>query len=274
MSTHQPVPVGREQREAQVDPPSPDRPTHTVRPRWAWSGMVLVLLALGLLGLGVIGVGAGERSVGLPAWQWLVAGGLLLALGVPAALYGNLFYDTEASLAPARVAEDVVHGTTREAPDPTARVDAPVARARAVEDSERTRELLSARTSWTRPPAAPIGIALLLATSVWLVLAEYDLYPDDIAGKDGALRDGGIAVLIAVSALVMRLDRPTPRAWLVALGCALALVLSSLLVDSGGILRGNELVTGVLVAVGCLISSAKTHSAGTLWAARRGAQPR
>ena len=56
---------------------------HTVRPRWTWLGLLVMLTGLVVLAVGVIA----------ESWAWAVPGLVVLALGVAVAVYGGFFYD-------------------------------------------------------------------------------------------------------------------------------------------------------------------------------------
>ena len=74
--------------------------THTVRPRWTWIGLAVMLAGLVLVAIGVIAT----------TWAWAVPGLVLLAVGGGVALYGGLFYDVRGGSSPRvqmrEVAED------------------------------------------------------------------------------------------------------------------------------------------------------------------------
>ena len=59
--------------------------THTVRPRWTWIALVVMLLGLVLVGAGIIAA----------SWAWAVPGLVLLVVGGAAAIYGGFFYDVQ-----------------------------------------------------------------------------------------------------------------------------------------------------------------------------------
>ena len=59
--------------------------THTVRPRWTWIALVVMLLGLVLVGAGSIAA----------SWAWAVPGLVLLVVGGAAAVYGGFFYDVQ-----------------------------------------------------------------------------------------------------------------------------------------------------------------------------------
>ena len=80
--------------------------THTVRPRWTWIALVVMIAGLVLIGLGI--------SVG--SWAWAVPGLVLLAVGGVAALYGGFFYDVQGGGSVSRQMQDVKEGNEREFP--------------------------------------------------------------------------------------------------------------------------------------------------------------
>jgi len=95
------------------DIPQPDRrdqPTHTVRPRWTWIALVVMLAGVLMIAAGII-----ARS-----WAWAVPGLVVLVAGGAAALYGGFFYDVQGGGAGTHL-HDVVEGTEREFPDPDAK---------------------------------------------------------------------------------------------------------------------------------------------------------
>jgi predicted membrane channel-forming protein YqfA (hemolysin III family) len=82
------------------DIPQPDRgdqTTHTVRPRWTWIALVVMVGGLVLIGAGIIA----------QSWAWAVPGLVVLAVGGVAGLYGGFFYDVQGGGAGAQL-RDVV----------------------------------------------------------------------------------------------------------------------------------------------------------------------
>jgi len=82
--------------------------THTVRPRWSW-----VALAVLVCGIVVIAVGDLGHS-----WTLMGIGVVLLVAGGGVALYGGLFYDVQGGSFSGQL-NDVAEGNQREFPDPT-----------------------------------------------------------------------------------------------------------------------------------------------------------
>ena len=86
---------------------SGDADVHTVRPRWSWVGLGVMIVGLVLIGIGI--------SVG--SWGWAIPGIVLLAVGGVVAVYGGLFYDVQGSSSLADQMHDVAEGTAREFPE-------------------------------------------------------------------------------------------------------------------------------------------------------------
>jgi hypothetical protein len=80
--------------------------THTVRPRWTWIALVVMIAGLDLIGAGII---AGS-------WTWAAPGLVLLAIGGAAALYGGFFYDVQGGASVSSQLQDVKEGKEREFP--------------------------------------------------------------------------------------------------------------------------------------------------------------
>src|SRR4051794_41780502 len=56
--------------------------THTVRPRWTWIALLVMVAGLVLIAVAVI----------MESWTWAVPGLVVLAVGAGAALYGGVFF--------------------------------------------------------------------------------------------------------------------------------------------------------------------------------------
>jgi hypothetical protein len=79
---------------------------HTVRPRWTWIALVVMVAGLVLIGTGII----------VQSWAWAVPGLVLLVMGGLAGLYGGFFYDVQGGGAQAQL-QDVIEGNEHEFPD-------------------------------------------------------------------------------------------------------------------------------------------------------------
>src|SRR5215207_3576626 len=80
--------------------------THTVRPRWTWIALVVMVAGLVLIAAGVVA----------QSWAWAVAGLVVLAVGGIAALYGGFFYDVQGGASASAQLSDVVEGAEHEFP--------------------------------------------------------------------------------------------------------------------------------------------------------------
>lgn len=79
---------------------------HTVRPRWTWIALLLMVLGLVLIGAGII----------VQSWTWAVPGLVLLVVGGAAGLYGGFFYDVQGGASASAQLKDVVEGNEHEFP--------------------------------------------------------------------------------------------------------------------------------------------------------------
>ncbi|WP_151082959.1 hypothetical protein [Nocardioides cynanchi] len=80
--------------------------THTVRPRWTWIALLVLLLGLVVLAWGVI----------LGSWDWSGVGLAVLVVGGLLAVYGGFFYDVQSSASPRAQFHDVVEGNEHQFP--------------------------------------------------------------------------------------------------------------------------------------------------------------
>lgn len=83
-----------------------DEHTHTVRPRWTWIALAVMLAGLVLIAVGII----------VPSWAWAILGLVLLVVGGVAAIYGGFFYDVQGGSSPSAQLHEVVEGTEYEFP--------------------------------------------------------------------------------------------------------------------------------------------------------------
>jgi hypothetical protein len=94
-----------------IPPPHhPESQTHTVRPRWTWIALLVMVAGLVLIGAGIIAA----------SWAWAVPGLVLLVVGGVAGLYGGFFYDVQGGGSVSEQLHDVVEGTEHEFPGPGA----------------------------------------------------------------------------------------------------------------------------------------------------------
>jgi hypothetical protein len=92
-----------------IPKPNPGHDSHTVRPRWTWAALVLMLVGLVLVAVGVIAL----------AWTWAIIGFVIGAVGAAFALYGGFFYDVQTRASLGAQVRDVVEGNQFQGPDPT-----------------------------------------------------------------------------------------------------------------------------------------------------------
>ena len=83
-----------------------DANLHTVRPRWTWIALAVMLAGLVLIGIGI--------SVG--SWAWAVPGIVILVVGGIVAIYGGFFYDVQGGSSLINQMHEVKEGTEREFP--------------------------------------------------------------------------------------------------------------------------------------------------------------
>jgi hypothetical protein len=80
--------------------------THTVRPRWTWIALVVLVAGLVLIGAAIIAT----------SWITAIVGIVLLVVGGGAALYGGLFYDVQGGASAPTQLREVVEGNEYEFP--------------------------------------------------------------------------------------------------------------------------------------------------------------
>jgi hypothetical protein len=80
--------------------------THTVRPRWTWISLAMMVAGLVLIGIGIV----------VPSWAWAIPGVVVLVIGGGAGLYGGFFYDVHGGPSASGQLRDVVKGNEYEFP--------------------------------------------------------------------------------------------------------------------------------------------------------------
>jgi predicted membrane channel-forming protein YqfA (hemolysin III family) len=85
--------------------PEPEH-LHTVRPRWTWIALLVMIAGLVLIALGIV----------LESWAWAVPGLVVLVIGGLAAIYGGFFYDVRGGASPGSQLRDVIEGNERQFP--------------------------------------------------------------------------------------------------------------------------------------------------------------
>src|SRR3982751_4018988 len=82
--------------------------THTVRPRWTWIALAVLLAGLVLTAWGNL----------QGSWTWMGIGVAALVVGGALALYGGLFYDVQGGAGRGQI-KDAAEGSDDEFPDAT-----------------------------------------------------------------------------------------------------------------------------------------------------------
>jgi hypothetical protein len=80
--------------------------THTVRPRWTWIALVVMIAGLVLVGVGIVAT----------SWTWAIVGLFLLGCGGVAGIYGGFFYDVQGGSSLSAQMHDVKEGNEFEFP--------------------------------------------------------------------------------------------------------------------------------------------------------------
>ena len=226
--------------------------THTVRPRWTWGGLLALLLGVVLVGVGMM----------LGSLVVILIGLVLLAVGGVAALRGGLQYDVRTVGNVGAEITEVTEGNVHEAPGPSTRLHDPQADHTSAELEEQRKRILDDAMRAERPSLRPVGAVLVLTVCVWLLVAQWSVYPTTFVGQNNALRDLGVGIVLALAALRLGLVGRSPRvSAVVALG-GVALVLFGLVMphDSVGI-AVSEIICGVLVLVSALLTLDRTDGA-------------
>lgn len=217
-----------------------------VRPRWVWGGTLTSLAGLGAVSVGVV----------VLSWVWAVVGLLTTVAGALLAWWAGVLRDVHTS-GPLDEVDQVTHGTVRRgvAPGDTVPLGSG-ARERVAGVEVRRREL--ERRGWTaptRPPTRPAGVLLVLV-AVFLLVAQWGLYPLERPGQTNAVRALGAAVLLGlVAARLFAVTDRVPRvSTAVGASVGVALLLNGALArHDRTATAAAEVVCGVLV---CLVGAA------------------
>jgi hypothetical protein len=79
---------------------------HTVRPRWIWISLLVMVLGLALIGAGILA----------ESWTPAVVGLFVLGVGGVIGVYGGFFYDVQGGASPSTQLQDVREGNEYEFP--------------------------------------------------------------------------------------------------------------------------------------------------------------
>lgn len=219
--------------------------TRQVRPRWVWAG-----LALAVLGLMVLTAGLIELS-----WTWVVPGLALLGVGLTVSAYGGVLSDSRTGH-PGQELSEVEHGEAHQGASPGAMVHARHAEEASRRADATRQELLAASRQVGRPNLSPVGSGLVLLTCAWLTVAQWSIYPMSLVGQNNALRDLGVALVVALAALRAAVAGPRAAAAAVMVAGGVALLLfGDLMPHHSGTVRWNELLCGLLVVTGAVMAA-------------------
>lgn len=216
-----------------------DRDSHRVHPRWVWGGLAAAMA-------GLVALGTGVMLLSLPL---SIAGAALLAGGGLASLRGGIMNDAGSGADPADELEQVREGDVHEGTYPGETVEDESARRNAGETARAVRARLEAGPR-VQAPIAPVAGWLLLGLSAFVVISQPWFIDNSAVGRDAALRDGGLAIVVGLVGLWVATESGPLRAALVLSAMAgLGFVGAGLLAEHAyARTAGLEVVVGLLVA--------------------------
>ena len=88
---------------------------HTVRPRWIWVSLVVMVAGLVLIGVGILA----------ESWTPAVVGLVVLGMGGVLGVYGGFFYDVQGGASPSTQLKDVVEDAEHQFPGATTKRSEP-----------------------------------------------------------------------------------------------------------------------------------------------------
>ncbi|NYD40515.1 hypothetical protein [Nocardioides panaciterrulae] len=225
-----------------------DHKQPTVKPRGVWLGLILALAGAVLIGLGVA----------FTSWIWAIAGVVVLLVGGTVGVRGGVMYDAH-RVAPKDEVKQAVHGEQREGVKPGAMLEDPKVRRKSRElDRVRLLEEYSSRNA-PRPPLANAAAMVAALVGLFLLVAQWGLYPIGYVSQTNANWSLGFSILCSAGALRILFGQPGRHllSTLVILLCGVGLVLRGFLANHeiGGTV-GAEVACGVLLLLSGVVALA------------------
>lgn len=211
-----------------------------VHPRMVWAGTALAVLGLVAVSVGIIDT----------SWWWSLAGIAVLVVGALWAWRAGLRSDGRVDDPGAEV-DDVVHGTPRSSGSNSLALS-DTARERTAALDHRRLALERAAHEAPRPGPTRAAAVVLLLVTVFLTVAQWEIYPLEFPGQANATRALGVAIVVGVVGLRLITSPDTSHrvASTVAVVAGLALVLNGSLADHDETSTAAvEVVVGTLVCV-------------------------
>ncbi|MFC0221079.1 hypothetical protein [Nocardioides zeicaulis] len=201
----------------------------------------------------LVGLGAVSVGVVVLSWSWSIVGASVAVAGALLAWWAGVLRDVHGT-GPLDELGEVLRGTVREgvAPGDTVRIG-PEARERVVEVEARRRRLEAdaGRRTSSGAPTGPAGVLLVLV-AVFLLVAQWGLYPLGRPGQDNAVRALVAVVVLGIAGgRLLTAGARVPRiAAAFALLAGLGLVLNATLADHAR--AATAVAEAVCGAVSCL----------------------
>lgn len=217
-----------------------------VRPRWVWAGLLVALVGAAVLGVGV--------AVG--SWTWSIIGAVVLAVGSVASLRGGVMNDVHRK-APGQEVGEVLHGDVHEGIAPGDRLHDAEAEQTSRELDRHREALIRATHQAPRPALAPLGGVVLLIVAVFLLAAQWAIYPIGSMSQNNAIRSLAVAIVAGMAGLRILVGLPGAH----RVATALALLAGIVLVVNAALSDHEiwdtaviEATSGVLVALSALVA--------------------
>ncbi len=235
-----------------------DSSPRRVHPRWIWGGLVVALLGAALLGLGI-------------SLLWLgtsIVGAAILFAGASMTVAGGMMNDARSGLAVRDEVRQVAEGDVHAGVAPGDMIEGSRAKADAARTSAQSRRTLQRANTRAPAPLAPLAGWLLVALAGVVVLSQPWFIEHTATGRNTAVRDALLAILVALSGLRIATARGLPRVAIVVAALAGAgFVAGGLLAHhSGRAISAVETAFGVftiLATVAAVSSPAPRRGAST-----------